>query len=162
MAGADTRFSARLNRPWLAHSIRTTIAAIASLYIARRVGLPEAYWSTITTLVVMQSTLEATLTPSRQRFVGTSAGSRGGSAGGHIFRREYDCVHARYFCARAGLRSSTPGSKRLSLCGYDTCDCHIGVAQEGRLGCRGAPIHRSVDWHRRRSADHGSLARARS
>jgi hypothetical protein len=39
MAGADTRFAAQLNREWLVHSIRTTIAAILSLYVARRVGL---------------------------------------------------------------------------------------------------------------------------
>lgn len=75
MAGAGTQFAAQFNREWLAHSLRTTIAAIASLYIARLVRLPEAYWATITTLVVMQSTLGAALTPSWQRFVGTALGA---------------------------------------------------------------------------------------
>lgn len=74
MAGA-----AQLSRAWLAHSIRTTIAAILSLYVARLVGLPEAYWATITTLVVMQSTLGAALTPSWQRFVGTALGAVAGA-----------------------------------------------------------------------------------
>lgn len=85
MAGAETRFSAQFNREWLAHSIRTTIAAIVSLYIARGVGLPEAYWSTITTLVVMQSTLGAALTPSRERFVGTALGAAAGALAATYF-----------------------------------------------------------------------------
>ena len=85
MAGAGTPFAAQFNREWLAHSIRTTIAAIASLYIARLVRLPEAYWATITTLVVMQSTLGAALTPSRQRFVGTALGAAAGSLAATYF-----------------------------------------------------------------------------
>lgn len=79
MARAGTQFAARFNREWLAHSIRTTFAAIMSLYIARLAGLPEAYWATITTLIVMQSTLGAALTPSRQRFVGTALGAAAGA-----------------------------------------------------------------------------------
>ena len=85
MAGAGTQFAARFNREWLAHSIRTTIAASVSLYIARLVRLPEAYWATITTLVVMQSTLGAALTPSRQRFVGTALGAAAGALAATYF-----------------------------------------------------------------------------
>ncbi|MGA7235926.1 MAG: FUSC family protein [Bryobacteraceae bacterium] len=79
MAGAATQFAARFNREWLAHTIRTTFAAVMSLYIARLAGLPEAYWATITTLIVMQSTLGAALTPSRQRFVGIALGAAAGA-----------------------------------------------------------------------------------
>jgi len=85
MAGAETWFAAQLNRAWLAHSIRTTIAAIASLYIARLVGFPEAYWATITTLVVMQSTLGAALAPSWQRFLGTALGAAAGALAATYF-----------------------------------------------------------------------------
>jgi uncharacterized membrane protein YgaE (UPF0421/DUF939 family) len=85
MAGPGTQFAARFNREWLAHSIRTTIAASVSLYIARLVSLPEAYWATITTLVVMQSTLGAALTPSRQRFVGTALGAAAGALAATYF-----------------------------------------------------------------------------
>lgn len=85
MAGADSRFVAQLNREWLEHSIRTTIAAILSLYVARLVGLPEAYWATITTIVVMQSTLGAALTPSWQRFVGTALGAAAGALAATYF-----------------------------------------------------------------------------
>ena len=84
MAGAGIQFAARFNREWPAHSVRTTIAAIASLYIARLVGLPEAYWATITTLVMTQSTLGDALKPSRQRFVGTALGAAGALAATHF------------------------------------------------------------------------------
>ncbi|MFL6504878.1 MAG: FUSC family protein [Candidatus Udaeobacter sp.] len=49
------------NLPSVIHSIRTAIAATLSLAVARLFGLPEAYWAAITTLVVMQSTLSATV-----------------------------------------------------------------------------------------------------
>ena len=49
------------NLPSVVHSIRTAIAATLSLAVARLFGLPEAYWAAIATLVVMQSTLSATV-----------------------------------------------------------------------------------------------------
>jgi hypothetical protein len=49
------------------HSIRTAIAATLSLAVARVFGLPEACWAAIATLVVMQSTLGATLLLSIER-----------------------------------------------------------------------------------------------
>lgn len=61
------------------HSARTTVAAIASLLIARLFKLPESYWAAITTIVVMQSTLGAALTTSSQRFVGTALGAAMGA-----------------------------------------------------------------------------------
>jgi uncharacterized membrane protein YccC len=55
------------NLPSVIHSIRTAIAATISLAVARLFGLPEAYWAAIATLVVMQSTLGATLLISVER-----------------------------------------------------------------------------------------------
>jgi uncharacterized membrane protein YccC len=40
---------------------RTAVAAVVSLVVARALELPEAYWDTITTLIIMQSTLGAAL-----------------------------------------------------------------------------------------------------
>ena len=37
------------------HSARTAIGAAASLAVARFLGMPEAYWAPITTIIVMQS-----------------------------------------------------------------------------------------------------------
>src|SRR5262249_62073457 len=61
--------------PVVAHSARTAVAAVTSLLVARLFRLPEAYWAPITTLVITQSSLGATLSVSWQRFVGTALGA---------------------------------------------------------------------------------------
>jgi uncharacterized membrane protein YccC len=63
------------NLPSVVHSIRTAIAATVSLAVARLFGLPEAYWAAIATLVVMQSTLGATLLISVERIAATALGA---------------------------------------------------------------------------------------
>jgi len=63
------------NLPSVVHSIRTAIAATLSLAAARLFGLPEAYWAAIATLVVMQSTLDATLLISIERIAATALGA---------------------------------------------------------------------------------------
>jgi uncharacterized membrane protein YgaE (UPF0421/DUF939 family) len=65
----------RLGRRALAHSARTAVAAVLSLVVARALRLPEAYWATVTTLIIMQSTLGAALTVSEQRLAGTAVGA---------------------------------------------------------------------------------------
>jgi len=62
--------------PSLSHALRTAVAAMLSVLIARLVGMPEAYWAAIATLVVMQSTLGATLTLSIERIVATAVAHR--------------------------------------------------------------------------------------
>jgi uncharacterized membrane protein YccC len=67
------------NLPSVIHSIRTAIAATISLAVARVFGLPEAYWAAIATLVVMQSTLGATLLISVERIAATALGALAGA-----------------------------------------------------------------------------------
>jgi uncharacterized membrane protein YccC len=67
------------NLPSVIHSIRTAIAATISLAVARLFGLPEAYWAAIATLVVMQSTLGATLLISVERVAATALGALAGA-----------------------------------------------------------------------------------
>ena len=55
------------------HSIRTAVAAVVSLLIARFFRLPESYRAAVT-IVIMQSTLGAAWTVSKQRFAGTALG----------------------------------------------------------------------------------------
>jgi uncharacterized membrane protein YgaE (UPF0421/DUF939 family) len=64
-----------LDRQALEHAARTTVAATVSLAAARVLGLPEAHWAAISTMVVTQSTLGAALTVSGQRFAGTALGA---------------------------------------------------------------------------------------
>src|SRR5439155_2889214 len=67
------------NLPSITHAIRTAVAATVSVIVARLVQMPEAYWAAIATLVVMQSTLGATLTLSIERIVATAVGASVGA-----------------------------------------------------------------------------------
>jgi uncharacterized membrane protein YccC len=73
------------NLPSIGHSVRTALAATASVIVARLVQMPEAYWAAIATLVVMQSSLAATLTLSIQRIVATALGASVGAVEAHYF-----------------------------------------------------------------------------
>src|SRR5438874_12255615 len=73
------------NLPSIAHAIRTAVAATASVMVARLVQMPEAYWAAIATLVVMQSSLGATLTLSIERVVATALGASVGAVEANYF-----------------------------------------------------------------------------
>jgi uncharacterized membrane protein YccC len=60
---------------WPLHSLRTAAAGTASLAAATLLRLPEGYWAAITTIIVMQSTLGAAWTTSKQRLIGTALGT---------------------------------------------------------------------------------------
>jgi len=68
----------RLAGGWIVHSARTAVAAALSLGTARLIRMPQAYWAAITAMIVMQSTLGAAWTVSKQRFVGTAVGAAAG------------------------------------------------------------------------------------
>ncbi len=67
------------NVPSLEHTTKTAVAAVLSLSIARTLQLPEVYWAAITTLIVMQSTLAATVANAGQQLVGTTLGALAGA-----------------------------------------------------------------------------------
>jgi uncharacterized membrane protein YgaE (UPF0421/DUF939 family) len=67
------------NLPSIGHALRTALAATVSVIVARLAQMPEAYWAAIATLVVMQSTLGATLTISIERVVATAVGASVGA-----------------------------------------------------------------------------------
>ena len=74
------------NLPSIGHSIRTATAATLAVIVARLVQMPEAYWAAIATLVVMQSTLGATLTLSVERIVATALGALVGAVEANYFK----------------------------------------------------------------------------
>lgn len=57
------------------HIARTTVAAIASQLIAQGLRMPEPYWATVTTIVIMQSSLGAAWKVSWTRLEGTLLGA---------------------------------------------------------------------------------------
>ena len=76
---------AKESPPTLTDSLRTALAAVLSVLVARLFRLPESYWAAIATLIVMQSSLGASLPISMQRFVGTILGAIAGGFAGTYF-----------------------------------------------------------------------------
>jgi uncharacterized membrane protein YgaE (UPF0421/DUF939 family) len=66
-------------------SVRTALAAVAALWLARLLKMPEYYWAPISTIVIVQSTIPP-LTLGWQRFVGTALGAVLGAALATFFR----------------------------------------------------------------------------
>ena len=85
MADVSSRRLPLVNRQDVIHSTRSAIAACVSLEVARLCKMPEAYWASVTTIVVMQSSLGAALTVSGQRFAGTALGAATGALLAHYF-----------------------------------------------------------------------------
>jgi uncharacterized membrane protein YgaE (UPF0421/DUF939 family) len=81
---ASFRILAGLNRAALMDALRTTVAALLAMFIARLLKLPESYWAPISTIVVIQSTIPP-LTLGWQRFVGTALGAVLGAATATFF-----------------------------------------------------------------------------
>jgi uncharacterized membrane protein YccC len=69
----------RENLPSLSHALRTTVAATISILLGRLVGLPEAYWAAIATVVVMQSPLGDTVPLAIERIVASALGASVGA-----------------------------------------------------------------------------------
>jgi uncharacterized membrane protein YccC len=79
MASSSASIPLKLTKQDMIHVLRTTVAALVSLLVARLFKLPEAYWATVTTLVVMQSTIGAAFTVSWHRLVGSAIGAAAGA-----------------------------------------------------------------------------------
>jgi uncharacterized membrane protein YgaE (UPF0421/DUF939 family) len=63
-----------LTREALLHSLRTAVAAVLSLMLARALKLPEFYWAPISTVVILLSPSDP-FTLAWQRFAGTALGA---------------------------------------------------------------------------------------
>ena len=71
--------------PVVLNSARTAAAAVVSLIVARLFRLPEAYWAPITTVVIVQSSVDAALKVSCERFMGTVLGAAVGAIAASFF-----------------------------------------------------------------------------
>jgi len=72
-------FIPKLSFEAILDSVRTAVAAVAAMLLARLLKLPEYYWAPISTIVVIQSTVPPP-TLGWQRFVGTALGALVGAA----------------------------------------------------------------------------------
>jgi uncharacterized membrane protein YgaE (UPF0421/DUF939 family) len=64
----------KLTSATILHGVRTTFAAVFSMFLARWLGLPEFYWAPISAIVIIESTINPR-TVAWQRFVGTALGA---------------------------------------------------------------------------------------
>ncbi len=58
----------------LLDAVRTTLAAVVAMLLARTLKLPEYYWAPISAIVIIESTIDPR-TVSWQRFAGTALGA---------------------------------------------------------------------------------------
>lgn len=77
--------SFRAHRDSVLDSVRTTVAAVIAMLLARLLNMPEYYWAPISTIVILQSTIPPR-TLGWQRFVGTALGAVLGAALATYFR----------------------------------------------------------------------------
>jgi uncharacterized membrane protein YgaE (UPF0421/DUF939 family) len=64
---------------------KTGLAAIASLYFARLLRMPESYWAAISAIIVMYSDVGKTVSASWRRLIGTAIGVSIGGAFAAVF-----------------------------------------------------------------------------
>jgi hypothetical protein len=145
MLDTSSSISRRVNRRVLVHSARTAVAAVFSLVVARALGLPEAYWPTITTLIIMQSTLGAALAVSEQRFAGTALGAVMGALlttyfGSNLIVFGLGAVRDWIDLRGAVSRRCVPA--RQCYIG----DCHAHCPHQTSVDRCGSPVHRSLPW----------------
>jgi uncharacterized membrane protein YccC len=92
------------------NSARTAAAAVVSLIVARLFRLPEAYWAPITTVVITQSSVDAALQVSCERFLGTVLGAGVGAIVASLFGPNIRVFAAGVFIL--GLLSAAANSNR--------------------------------------------------
>jgi uncharacterized membrane protein YccC len=69
----------KMNSHALVDSARTAVATLVSLLLARALKFPEYYWAPISTIIIMQSSVQP-FQGAWQRFVGTALGATLGAA----------------------------------------------------------------------------------
>jgi uncharacterized membrane protein YccC len=84
VAANATRYNGRLMGDWakrtalsreaLINAVRTAVATVISMLLARSLKLPEFYWAPISTIVILLSTINP-MTLAWQRFAGTALGA---------------------------------------------------------------------------------------
>jgi len=91
----------RVRKPGLSReaaivSIRTAVAAVVAMLLARALKLPEFYWAPISTIVILLSTIDP-LTLAWQRFVGTALGAAIGALIASFFQPNWMVYGAGIF-----------------------------------------------------------------
>ena len=71
----------------LRHAIRVSAAVVAAYALATLLRLPQGYWAVFTAVIIVQSSLGATITASIERFMGTVVGAVAGAGAAMLHMR---------------------------------------------------------------------------
>jgi hypothetical protein len=150
----------RMDQREVLHSIRTAVAAVGSLLIARFCRLPESYRAVVTTIAIMQSTPGTTWPVSMQRFVGTTLGAALGA-----LQTAYAAQNAAAFGADVfvlGLICGTAAhrAKRVPVRGDDASHRHARGAYRACMDDRHPSVPRDFRGNRGRIAPNRCLVGA--
>ena len=134
-----------IDRKTFLDSVRTAVATLVSLLVARALKFPEYYWAPISTIIIMQSSIQP-FQGAWQRFVGTALGAALGGAIASLCRPQRGYLRDRYIPLRDSRRIFS-GMERLSRCRHHLQHCGADFARPG-LGLCLASFSRSVAGHR--------------
>lgn len=84
------------------HAIRVSAAVGAAFALATLLRLPQGYWAVFTAVIVVQSSLGATITASVERFMGTVVGALAG-AGAAYFHAQWPQFGGLILCVTVAL-----------------------------------------------------------
>jgi uncharacterized membrane protein YgaE (UPF0421/DUF939 family) len=95
----------------LRHAVKTGVAAVACLYVTNLFRLPQGYWAAISAMIVLQSSVGATVNASLNRFAGTAIGAVLGGLfvtlwGSNIWAFGAAATITVWTCASLGLKDS--------------------------------------------------------
>jgi uncharacterized membrane protein YgaE (UPF0421/DUF939 family) len=99
------------NTGHLRHAVKTGVAAVVCLYVTNLFTLPQGYWAAISAMIVLQSSVGATVNTSLNRFAGTAIGAVLGGLfvtlwGSHMWAFGAAVTITGWNCAALGLRDS--------------------------------------------------------
>jgi uncharacterized membrane protein YccC len=150
----------RMYKKELLHSIRTAVAAVGSLMIARFCRLPESYWAAVTAIVIMQSTLGAAWTVSKQRFAGTALGAATGALLTAYAAQNVAAFGAGVFVLGLICGLLRIGRNAFRYAGITLANCHARNACRTCVDDRHPSVPRNFRGNRSRIAPDRRLAGA--
>jgi uncharacterized membrane protein YccC len=111
MVSMVSRLLTRFNRGDLRHAVKTGVAAVAGLYVTDLFQLPQGHWAAMSAMIVLQSSVGATVQASLNRFAGTAIGAGLGGLflqlwGSHMWAFGAAATLTVWSCAALGLRDS--------------------------------------------------------
>ena len=106
-----TRILTRFNTGHLRYAVKTGAAAVVCLYVTALFQLPQGYWAAISAMIVLQSSVGATVNASLNRFAGTAIGAGLGGLfvklwGSNAWAFGAAATVTVWICASLGLRDS--------------------------------------------------------